>query len=118
MDEKPPFDRVAKQEKARKTAEESRKNWELYQQDNQRIAENTARLRALRLAKEAADAKAAAAVAAAPPTAVRAKVAASSKVTAPPKATARPKVATTKVAAGRKVASPKKVVAPKKRAGR
>ena len=66
MDEKPPFDRVAKQEKARKTAEESRKNWELYQQDNQRIAENTARLRALRLAKEAADARAAAALAAAP----------------------------------------------------
>jgi hypothetical protein len=115
MDVKLPFDRVAKQEKARKNAEENRKNWELYQQDNQRIAENTARLRALRLAKEAADAAAAAAQAERRPV-PNTKVAVKAKVAVAPKrqVAAAPK---RKVATAAKAKAPAaKASAPKKRA--
>jgi hypothetical protein len=58
VDEKPPFDREAKREKARSAADERQRNWQAYEEEQRRIEAKTARLRALRLKRDA-DAKAA-----------------------------------------------------------
>jgi hypothetical protein len=53
MDEKPPVDRETKQEKARRAAEERQRNWQAYDEEQRRIEANIARLRALRLKRDA-----------------------------------------------------------------